>query len=99
MPEYVDHAERILIERDTELFQRGDFVVRPAQEMIGIADHRETPGWRLLRVTTPYLAEHMTRLIDFQRFDARSSRWRSINCPAEVANTYLSRIGHWKSAL
>jgi putative DNA primase/helicase len=96
LPEIVDEAERILMERDHEIFQRGDFLVRPARQMIDIADQRQTSAMRLVPVTAVHLAERLTRVIDFRKYDARSKKWVSIDCPPIVATTYLGRIGNWK---
>jgi hypothetical protein len=71
LPFNVDEAELILIERDAEVFQRGDFVVRPAREMVAIADQRQTRALRLVTVKVQHLIERFTRIIDFQKFDAR----------------------------
>jgi hypothetical protein len=53
----IDQAELILIDRDKGLFQRGDFVVRPAPAAILIADNKKTTGIRLVRVRTAHMIE------------------------------------------
>ena len=95
LPDNVDEAERILIEHDKEIFQRGDFVVRPAPQTVEIADERKTSAMRLVPVKAAHLTERLTRLIDFKRFDARKRKPVSINCPKDIAATYLERIGSW----
>src|SRR5262245_21391844 len=36
LPLYVDAAERVLVDQSVELFQRGEFIVRPAPEIVAI---------------------------------------------------------------
>jgi putative DNA primase/helicase len=95
LPEIVDEAERILIERDKEIFQRGDLLVRPARQMVDIADQRQTPAMRVVPVKPVHLAERLTRIIDFRKYDARSKKLAPIDCPPSVAVTYLERMGNW----
>jgi hypothetical protein len=92
----VDQAEIFLLSSDSELFQRGDFVVRPAQTPIPIADNRLTLGLRLVPVKINHMIERFTYSVDFKKFDKRSGDWFSINCPPNIAATYLERIGSWR---
>jgi len=48
LPFSIDQAEEILIDSDDEIFQRGDFVVRPSPAIVSIADSRETSALRLV---------------------------------------------------
>jgi putative DNA primase/helicase len=96
LPSVVDQAEQLLIHADCEVYQRGDFVVRPAPRMLPLADQRQTYGLRLVPIKTQHLIERLTRIIDFQKYDARSKGWKSINCPPDVAAAYLQRIGQWR---
>jgi putative DNA primase/helicase len=96
LPFLVDQAEEILIELDHEVYQRGDFVVRVAPVMVPIADDRQTLGLRLVPIKIQHMIERMTRIIDFQKWDARSKKSLSITCPPNVAASYLERIGVWK---
>jgi putative DNA primase/helicase len=50
----------------------------------------------LIPVGINYLIERLTRLIDFQRFDARSEEFVSIDCPEKVPATYLKHVGVWR---
>jgi hypothetical protein len=89
----VDDAEEALIANDPGLYQRGDFVIRPAPAVIPIADDRRIAGLRLVQVRANHLAERLTHWADFQRFDLRSKKWVSIDCPPKIAATYLERVG------
>jgi len=42
------------------------------------------------------MIERFTHFIDFQRYDARSEAFVSIDCPKKVAATYLERVGAWR---
>jgi hypothetical protein len=96
LPAIVDSAELVLLERDTSLYEFGDQIVRLAIEPIRIAGGGTVPGLRLIPVGINYLIERLTRLIDFQRFDARSGEFVSIDCPEKVAATYLEHVGVWR---
>jgi RepB DNA-primase from phage plasmid len=93
LPAVVDQAEAALIDRDPEIFEFGDELVRPATLPIRIAMDRETAGLRLVTIGINELIERMTKAADFQRFDKRSEEFVSIDCPKPVAATYLERIG------
>ena len=96
LPVTVDQAEQFLIEYDADVFQRGDFVVRPAPIMMPLADQRQIFGLRLVPIRTQHLVERLTRIVDFQRYDARSRSFKSIDCPSNVAAAYLQRTGQWQ---
>lgn len=91
----IDGAETILIADDKGIFQRGDFVVRPAPVMVTIADNRKTSAIRLLPVRTQHMIERFTRWVDFQKYNVKAKKWVSIDCPANVAAAYLERVGEW----
>jgi hypothetical protein len=91
----LDEAEAILIKRDENLFQRGDFIVRPAPAAILIADRKKTTGIRLVRIRTAHMVERLTKWVDFQKYDARSKKFVSVDCPANIAAAYLERKGMW----
>lgn len=96
LPDTINEAERYLIQYGQHLYQRGDFMVRPAPTVIRIADSKETAGIRLVPIKKGHLGERLTELIEFQRFDKRSKEWHKIDCPKVVAETYLERVGLWQ---
>jgi RepB DNA-primase from phage plasmid len=57
LPNMVDTAELLLIERDIGLYEFGDQIVRTAIEPIRIADGHTTPGLRLIPVGINHLIE------------------------------------------
>jgi len=95
LPASIDEAEMILIEHDGAIFQRGDFVVRPAPTMVTIADDRKTSALRLVPIKAPHMIERFTRFVDFQKYNAKEKDYVSINCPPNVASAYLERTGDW----
>jgi putative DNA primase/helicase len=75
----IDEAESILLKRDKDIYQRGDFVVRPAPKIIPISDDRETVGMRLIPIRTGHMIERFTKFVDFNKFDlVAKSGYRSI---------------------
>ena len=85
-----------MIERDPGLYEFGDQIVRPAIEPIRIAGGDRVPGLRLIAVAINHLIERFTYFIDFQRFDERSGKFVSVDCPRKLAATYLERVGAWR---
>jgi hypothetical protein len=95
LPQAVDEAERILIANDPEVYAFGDQIVRPALRPIAIADNKTTVGLRIVPIGPDHMADRLSRLINFQKFDGRSHKWVSIDCPRVIAVTYLARVGLW----
>lgn len=95
LPVSIDQAETILTGSDDGIFQRGDFVVRPAPVMVTIADNRKTSALRLVPVRVQHMRERFTRAVDFQKYNAKQRKWVSTDCPADVAAAYLERTGDW----
>ena len=60
------------------------------------SNNRETFAWRLVAVRQPYMIETMMRAAEFERWDARARGFVPKDCPAQVADTYLAREGHWR---
>jgi excisionase family DNA binding protein len=57
LPRLVDEAENALLAHDRDVYQRGDFIVRPALVQIPIADERSTIGLRLVSVSLRNVGE------------------------------------------
>lgn len=97
LPRAVDCAEDALLESDLPLYQRGGYVVRVAQRPATTSRDIERPAGALgiVPVDKPFLQETLTRLAHFESA-GRGEKWRTINCPAELALAYLSRRGHWR---
>jgi hypothetical protein len=95
LAEVVDQAEQLLIERDDKIFQRGNLIVRPGLGKIKVADGRDILTTRLIPVKLHHMRERFSRAIDFQKLDRGSRTWNSIDCPKDIADTYLDREGQW----
>jgi hypothetical protein len=97
LPQNVDFAEMYLADSDKDVFQRGDFLVRPAKAIIQISHSRKAFAKRLVRISVQHLIDRLTRIIDFKKYDARKDDWFSINCPADIAASLLERRGMWNA--
>lgn len=98
LPRIVDEAEEALIGARLQLYQRGSTLVRVVRrQALSTRDFKRPAGaLGIVTVDMAYLTEAMTRAAHWERFDKRSDSMKRINAPAEVARTYLSRVGHWR---
>lgn len=92
----IDQAEEHLLARDADLYQRGDFVVRVAPQGIDVDHETQASVLRIIPVSPQHMRERFTRAVDLRRFEKRSRKWLSADCPADFAEAYLQRIGEWK---
>ncbi len=95
LPRVVNEAETALLSLGREIYQRGEFVVRPVLLKLKAANGRETQSWRLVPVTRAWLVEALTCAARFLRYDGRCKKFIAVNAPYEIAETYLSRQGAW----
>lgn len=94
----IDDAERELIAADQPIFQYGDRLVRIARgPIVAAVGHKsiEVLGDRTIEMTNMSMRDELSRYIDFKLYDARSRNYRSINCPADIAEGILHRVGKW----
>lgn len=101
LPRVVDQAEAALLaDREIQIFQRGPMLVRVVRrQAMSVRNFRRPAGaLGIVAVDRPHLIELMTRAAHFERHDKRSDAWKAINCPEQVATTYMSRHGHWNAA-
>jgi len=96
LPAVVDAAETILVDRDRDLYEFADQIVRPALAPIRIADNKQTIGLRLVPVRLHHMIERFTRIIDFQKYSRTRLQWEATDCPEAVAKAYLERVGVWR---
>jgi len=97
LPEIVDDAEHYLIEHGGGLYQHGTRLVRVGRwELAPGPVERPSGAGVLIDVSPDWLKERLTRLIRWERFDARTKTTRASNCTSEIANTLLGRSGEWR---
>lgn len=98
LPRAVDDAESALLASHVRLFQRGPFIVRAAPRPPMSSRDFERPAGSLgiVSVDRAYLTELLTRVAHWERHDKRDDKWKPINCPGDVAATYLARRGLWR---
>ena len=100
LPRLVDEGEAALIAHTggDPVFARGASLVRvvrkPPMTVRGFQNNAGALG--IVQVEKTWLVERLTLAAHWEKYDNRSESWRKINCPDIVANTYLSRRGHWK---
>lgn len=94
--EVVDQAEQSLRQADLGLYQRSTFIVRAGTVRTSANEGRADNRRRILTQEDRALVEAMTQAANWERFDARSEEWVTIDAPLAVAKTYLQRIGHWR---
>lgn len=92
LPIAVDRAEQALLDSEIELYQRGQSIVRVLRRPAMTSRDFERPAGSLgiVSVDKAFIQETFTRVGHFESL-GRGEKWRSINCPSEVALTYLSR--------
>jgi putative DNA primase/helicase len=97
LPFAIDRAEELLLAADCKLYAYGDQLVRTAPRTIRVADpEKQVVGLRLVPVAAAHMAERFSRIIDFQKYNAKRKEWSSVNCPHDLAVTYLERVGSWQ---
>lgn len=97
LPEAVDDAEHYLIESRADVYQHGTRLVRVGRwETARSAVDRPSGAGVLIDVGPEWLADTLTRLVRWERFDARKGEMRRVDCPSKVASTLLARVGSWR---
>jgi hypothetical protein len=94
-PNIVKEAEAALIEQSVGVFQRGSLIVRPAEIAVETRGGKKVGDLLLVPLTVPALCEHMTSAATFLRWNVRDGSWKPIDCPREIAETFLARGGDW----
>jgi putative DNA primase/helicase len=96
LPQIVDEAESALIAAAPDFYRYGGQLVRPVLEEVPAADMTRTKIHRLTPITRSHLVDVLTAAARWEKFDKRSESWVSINCPDQIADTYLNREGRWR---
>jgi len=105
LPRMVDQAEIALLDSGAaDLYQRAGQIVRLARlpqpprrrRKASTNDVQRPPGvLRALPVDAAHIRERFTKAAKWTKFDARLQEWKSVDCPKDVAETYLARAGQW----
>jgi putative DNA primase/helicase len=96
LPDIADKAERILIDRAMG-YRRGTSLVRVVSfESSGASRDgikRAPEASVIVPFDRPALVDGITRAAKIEKFDGRSENWKSIDCPAALADTLIARLG------
>lgn len=90
LPRMVDEAEQALIRERVSVYSRGSLLVTPAMASVTASDGRQLLSPRLKALSSVWLVDALTRVVDFQRFTQKHGLV-SIDCPTKVALTLLER--------
>jgi putative DNA primase/helicase len=93
--ENVDMAEQYLLSSGIEIYQRDGRIVRVGTVPI----KGQIPTLQFIEVGKENLIETLTSIITFMKHDARGkkgSQEKVVNCPTDIAATYLDRVGKWQ---
>jgi putative DNA primase/helicase len=96
LPRQVGEAEAALIASRPDIYRYGGQLVRPVIEEVPAADMTWTQVHRLVPVTRSYLIDVLTSAARWERYDRRSKAWFDVDCPNQIAETYLAREGRWR---
>jgi hypothetical protein len=93
-------AEQALIgyghaQPDLQIYQRGEFVMRPMTHKRLAADKRETTAWALDTVGEAYLLDVLCGAACFNKFSAKSEKLVVCDPPTSVIRILLARKGRW----
>jgi hypothetical protein len=93
-----EQAEKSLIDANSDIYQRGLQLVYPIIEVVDASHGRKTKVAQLHVIDQPYLRELLCRYAQFKRYDKRKKLWVTIDPPADIAATLLSRKKDWSFA-
>lgn len=96
LPHVVDGAEAALLRSGAPVYERAGRLVRVARASSDGYVARDAAALVLVPVEADWLADTLTRVARFEKFDGRTRAYREIDCPRRVALTYLARAGQWQ---
>lgn len=97
--EATDEAEKALIDARANVYVRGTMLVLVVSKTTAgdIRDAAQSSsGPLIVPHTATSLADCINRVALFHRFDQRDHDWKPIDCPRDVAETLLCRVGSWR---
>lgn len=96
LPWMTDKAELALATSKEGIYQRGGMLVKVVTSSLKRQWLKRGTGALIIQpVDIAYLRDVFTRVALWIKHDARKDDWRPVDCPRDVAETYLSR-GTWK---
>ncbi len=72
-----------------ELMRLDGVVYAREGEFVRLSDGKPYP------VSAEWLAWYLTGLLQFQKFDKRSEKWKITDCPLTLARTLCAMAGQW----
>ncbi len=93
--EAADTVEMALLAADVPIYARSKHLVRPVMDAVDTGRGRRTTVARFREMCPASLMDDVSRVVRFQRFDARANDFVNINPPNEVLAILLSRDGKW----
>jgi len=92
----VTAAEDAILKAGEPIYQRGHALVRPATREVPAARGRTTLAAGLAEMTAHALMDVLSRVAEWEKYDARAQEFVRINPPKLVADILLSRKGQWR---
>ena len=96
LPEIIQRAEDALLAQPYRLYQRGSLLVRPGRLRLGPEEDPSHSALCIIPIESYGLAELLSQVARWERFDARSEDWVRIDAPLKVATTLMQRSGLWR---
>jgi putative DNA primase/helicase len=92
----VTKAEAALIAAGAPFYARGGEIVRPIIEETAAFKGRRTKVARLRSVTVDMMRDHLSRSVQFVKYNSRAKKMVAVDPPHDVAKTILARDGDWR---
>lgn len=101
LPQMIDAAEEAMIVHDEtstdgRIYRFGGQLVRVAWDKIRVAGGDQEDALRHSVINTAALIERFTKAADWQKWSKTENKWTSVDCPKQVAESYLARDGNWR---
>lgn len=90
-----DQAEQILVAAGVAFYDRVGRLMRPVVREATASNDHVTKVARLTEVTTTFMVDTLSCLIEWRKYDKRAKAWLRCDPPKEIAATLLDRAGNW----
>lgn len=95
LPRMASEGERALVQCGAPIYVRGDKIMRPIVDDMPAANGLRTKVARLAEVGADSLVDHLARVGEWVKFNARKKATVATDPPMNVARTILARDGEW----